>query len=567
MDDDDFLASLEAYERRGHRARASVAEPQYIPPPLAAKLARLSGSPPPEPPPVLSPQERWEKSQSEYKEMKASSGKWRPARKVWAVTEEPVSPPSPTAVATPLPASPRASNSNSNGNGSIAMTPLQARLSVVEDPLVSPELEEQGWLETRLRWGDALIEPHSVISGFAPLALHRGSGGAAKMKLATSDDAHDDASKGSPDCQTMSNDELEMLTQSPRKLARHSDAEHRQLVAAYLANMAATFYQQSSCGVRLVKHSRYGFAKVKLVKLNHETGVLSWGSGDISVRDMISMKLHRFSGDRQTLPANAAAASSTAAAVLAAASLSPRKDDVAPFASPSPSALSPSPAAAAAVAGSASPKAFKASATSPLSSPTAGPPPPATPKGHFLFTIHTASRSLQLDAPTAFDRELWLLGLFNFHRGFVVDAAEPGPDGQRPPPITTINFDVLPSGEMRIHLHKDSAPHTPANSPTQAAAASAAAAAPTAAASPAASNSASPVTAATSASSLSSPLSSPKLAASQGSPSGSGSSSVHLEPFDLHGEASFPWWHQQQQRKKGSDYKMYFESLDADAHE
>ena len=425
MDDDDFLASLEAYERRGHRARASVAEPQYIPPPLAAKLARLSGSPPPEPPPVLSPQERWEKSQSEYKEMKASSGKWRPARKVWAVTEEPVSPPSPTAVATPLPASPRASNSN--GNGSIAMTPLQARLSVVEDPLVSPELEEQGWLETRLRWGDALIEPHSVISGFAPLALHRGSGGAAKMKLATSDDAHDDASKGSPDCQTMSNDELEMLTQSPRKLARHSDAEHRQLVAAYLANMAATFYQQSSCGVRLVKHSRYGFAKVKLVKLNHETGVLSWGSGDISVRDMISMKLHRFSGDRQTLPANAAAASSTAAAVLAAASLSPRKDDVAPFASPSPSASSPSPAAAAAVAGSASPKAFKASATSPLSSPTAGPPPPATPKGHFLFTIHTASRSLQLDAPTAFDRELWLLGLFNFHRGFVVDAAEPGP--------------------------------------------------------------------------------------------------------------------------------------------
>lgn len=66
MDDDDFLASLEAYEHRGTRSRSSVSE-VYIPPPLAAKMAALKGGPPPHIEPPKSPEQKvkeaWEKGQ------------------------------------------------------------------------------------------------------------------------------------------------------------------------------------------------------------------------------------------------------------------------------------------------------------------------------------------------------------------------------------------------------------------------------------------------------------------------------------------------------------------------
>jgi hypothetical protein len=71
---------------------------------------------------------------------------------------------------------------------------------------------------------------------------------------------------------------------------------------------------------------------------------------------------------------------------------------------------------------------------------------------------------VQLDAPTAFDRELWLLGLYNYHLERVLrplnDPTNPAYDSSRDSrgtsvtPINTINFEVMPSGEMRLKLHK-----------------------------------------------------------------------------------------------------------------
>ncbi len=75
MDDDDFLASLEAYEHRGTRSRSSVSE-AYIPPPLAAKMAALKGGPLPPVEPPKSPEQRakeaWDKAAHEHKDLKVS---------------------------------------------------------------------------------------------------------------------------------------------------------------------------------------------------------------------------------------------------------------------------------------------------------------------------------------------------------------------------------------------------------------------------------------------------------------------------------------------------------------
>ena len=410
-------------------------------------------------------------------DLKASKGKWRPAKKVWEVPEEALSPLPVSARDTPLPVSPAAADTAED-------PPLRfspRALVSVEDPLVSPEAEEQGWMETRLRLGDALTEPNSALSGFAPLNL-RGAASAANIirKASIDDDDGQPKTPSSPTSMTVSAEEFEsMLLASPVKQARHSEAEHLQLLRAYLADLSAQFYTQSSCGARLVKHSKYGFPKVKVVKLNHETGVLSWGSGDIRIRDLVSMKLHRFSGS--TLPSNAATNSIAAAAALAK-SLAPANkpaaavDGATGTGSDSPKSSSPSTASSS----SSSPKAFKASSSAPTASATT--PPPA--KGHFLFTLTTAARALQLDAPTAFDRELWLLGLFNFHKTFVIDAAAAAaaaaasskgraavPFNALHPvhPLQTINFEVMPTGEMRIKLTKESGAATPV-SPTAAAA-------------------------------------------------------------------------------------------------
>lgn len=403
-------------------------------------------------------------------DLKASKGKWRPAKKVWEVPEEALSPLPVSARDTPLPVSPPAAADNADDPPLMRFSPRM--LLPVEDPAVSPEAEEQGWMETRLRLGDALTEPSSALSGFAPLNL-RGSASAANIvRKASIDDDGQPKAPSSPTSMTVSAEEFEsMLLASPVKQARHSEAEHLQLLRAYLADLSAQFYTQSSCGARLVKHSKYGFPKVKVVRLNHETGVLSWGSGDIRIRDLISMKLHRFSGS--TLPSNAPTNSIAAAAALAK-SLSPASKPT-PVDGPAAAATdSSSSSSSSASSSTPSPKAFKASSTAPTASATTPPPP----KGHFLFTLTTAARALQLDAPTAFDRELWLLGLYNFHKSFVLDAAAAAaaaaasskgraavPFNALQPvhPLQTINFEVQPTGEMRIKLTKESATAAPSS--------------------------------------------------------------------------------------------------------
>jgi len=524
MDDDDFLATLEAYNaHRGTRSRSSVSEP-YIPPPLAAKLAALAGTPLPPPEPPKSPEQRaaeqWTKSASEYKDMKQASGRWRPAKKVWAITEtEPASPVGLAARTTPLPASPVlagvAAPQSDNGED----VPLSPRVSPpVEDPAVTPEDEERAWMETRLRWGDALLEPNSAISGFAPLNLRgvRGSAEAAAVAAANrrlsggeapangtepqsavvysgASAAENGTSGGGdysgggssvPEHQTVSPDEYEqMLLAAPVKHPRHSEAEHLALVAAYVAELSAAFFLQSSQGTKLVKHSKYGFPKAKLVKLNWETGVLSWGSGEVRMRDVTSMKLHRFSGTTMQQPSAAATPSSIAAAAALTAKLSPKvgaATDAAPARSPSASPLS-SPSSVSSVSSSgppspSSPRSFKASssrlgastsAATVVAQQAAKQAALSAPKGHFLFTIFTPTRSVQLDAPTAFDRELWLLGLYNYHLERVLkplsDPSSPAygsASAAKVLPINTINFEIMPSGEMRLNLQKSGGHHT-----------------------------------------------------------------------------------------------------------
>jgi hypothetical protein len=630
MDDDDFLASLLAYDRgtasRGGRSR-SITE-QYVPPPIAAKLAAAAGHPLPVEPPK-SPDEKvkesWNKSLEDYRDLKASKGKWKPAKKVWAVEEgqraaaaaasvtagsgtavprvmlSPGSDGTAAGAAAMSPMTPLTPNDlTSSPNGSphqpqsgaleslFAFASAESSSSSSSDVPITIEEEEAAWQAVRLRWGDALIEPNSAISGFMNIGRPSYQRGSIIQ------------SSSEPITETMSPHEYNLTSSSAStrlsNAPRRSVAEQDALLRSYLMDLAVQFYRASSGGTRLVKHSKYSFPKAKLVKLNWETGILSWGSGEVQMREVRSMKLHRFSGTtvpsetdmkeaakekarlekerkeeekagpapKKPLSAFALRKANEQAALAAHATSPPKTQQPSSSAHGHPNGSAESPAAAAghgmspaaaaaaaaailmgltppAVVGGGAPagspthaaSTASTSASSPSSSSTpAGSPQktikPSSPKtllslftppkrdtapttantaaashasqsrtpskGHFLFSLYTSQRTLQLDAPTAFDRELWLLGLYNWHEAFVmgrthgviipppevtgiplsdipkrsssssvtVPAASTSPTskkhvptvGAEPKRLECVNFEVLPSGELHVLLHK-----------------------------------------------------------------------------------------------------------------
>jgi hypothetical protein len=69
-------------------------------------------------------------------------------------------------------------------------------------------------------------------------------------------------------------------------------AANNSTVPAY-ASLPADFQRAALDGSRFVKHSRYGFPKPKIVKINLQTGLIDWGSNFLSLKDAYKIEIDR----------------------------------------------------------------------------------------------------------------------------------------------------------------------------------------------------------------------------------------------------------------------------------